>query len=69
MPAVRVSPKYQVVIPRHVRDAVGIEPGQRVEVLAHGDRIEIVPIRPIAQMRGFLPGLDTAVERDDDRRP
>ena len=67
MAAVTVSPKFQVVIPRGVRDALKIEPGQKIEVVAHGDRIELIPVRPIRQMRGFLKGLDTTVVRDEDR--
>lgn len=69
MPAVKVSPKYQVVIPKEVRDQIGIEPGQEMEVLLLGDRIELVPVGPIREMRGFLRGIDTAIEREPDREP
>ena len=69
MPAVKVSPKYQVVIPKEVRDHLDIEPGQEMEVLLLGDRIELVPVRPIREMRGFLRGIDTTIEREPDREP
>ncbi len=69
MPAVRVSPKFQVVIPREVREAMQIEPGQQVEVLAYDHRIELIPVRPMPEMRGYLAGIDTSVERDADRAP
>ncbi len=62
-----VSPKYQVVIPRSVREALGIKPGQKVHVLRHGDCIEYIPVRPMRSMRGFLKGMDTHVPRDPDR--
>jgi AbrB family looped-hinge helix DNA binding protein len=64
---VTVSPKFQVVIPLEVRRALGIRPGEQLQVFSYGDRIELVPVRPIREMRGFLKGLDTTVERDPDR--
>ena len=67
MEAVLVSPKYQVVIPRAVRAALGIRPGQRMQVIQYEDRIELVPIRPMHEMRGFLKGIDTTIEREPDR--
>jgi AbrB family looped-hinge helix DNA binding protein len=69
MPSVTVSSKYQVVIPRAVREALRIEPGQRVEVLAHDGRIEVIPVYPMPDMRGFLAGIDTDVPREEDRAP
>lgn len=63
----KISPKYQVVIPKSVREALELKPGQMVQVIAHGDRIEMIPARPITEMRGFLAGIDTAVERETDR--
>ncbi len=67
MATVTVSPKYQVVIPSALRRALGIRPGQKIEVLAYEGRIEFVPVRPMKAMRGFLPSLDTRVPREDDR--
>lgn len=67
MATVKVSPKYQVVIPREVRESLGIRPGQRVQVVAYEDRVEFIPLKPMKQMRGFLKGIDTTVERDEDR--
>ena len=64
---VTVSPKYQIVIPRQIREEMQLEPGQVVQAVAYGDRIELIPIRPMRQMRGFLKGIDTSVEREDDR--
>ena len=67
METVTVSPKYQVVIPRSVREPLGIRPGQRVQVVRYDDRIELIPLRPIQDMRGFLRGIDTTVHREEDR--
>ena len=64
---VKVSSKYQVVIPRDVRKALHIEPGDSFEVVPHEDRIELLPVRDIRTMRGFLKGIDTTVEREGDR--
>jgi AbrB family looped-hinge helix DNA binding protein len=67
MEAVTVSPKFQIVIPRAIRDSLDIRPGQKVQVIRYGDRIELVPLRPIQETRGFLRGIDTTVEREPDR--
>jgi AbrB family looped-hinge helix DNA binding protein len=67
MPKVTVSPKFQIVIPREVRDSLSIKPGEELQVFRYGDRIELVPVRSIREMRGFLKGIDTTLERDPDR--
>jgi AbrB family looped-hinge helix DNA binding protein len=67
METVRVTPNYKVAIPRAMRKALGIKPGQRVQVIRYGDRIELIPIKPVKQMRGFLKGIDTNIERETDR--
>lgn len=64
---VTVSPKYQVVIPRVVRERLGISPGDRVQVLAYEGRVELVPVKDLKTMRGFLRGLDANIPRDNDR--
>ena len=64
---VTISPKFQVVIPKAIRKQMNLQPGQKVRVLAYGDHLSFVPVRPIKSMRGFLKGLDTKVEREDDR--
>lgn len=68
MESVRLSSKYQVVIPRRVRESMDLRPGQRVHVLPYGNRIELIPVRPVAKLRGFLKGIDTAVAREADRQ-
>ena len=67
MERVTVSSKYQVVIPRAIRQSLGIQPGQKLQVVAYGSHIEFIPVRRMSQMRGFLKGIDTTVERDRDR--
>ena len=67
MDVVTISPKFQVVIPRSVRERLSLSPGQRVQALAYDGRIELIPVRPAKAMRGFLKGLDTTVRRDADR--
>jgi AbrB family looped-hinge helix DNA binding protein len=68
MSAVTVSPKYQVVIPKEIRKSLKIQPGQKVQVIAYESRIELVPVRPLKRMRGFLKGIETRVRREPDRR-
>lgn len=65
--AVKISPKFQVVIPKEIREKLGLKPGQKVQTIVYDDRIELIPVRPIKQMKGFLKGIDTSIERDEDR--
>lgn len=67
METVTVSPKFQVVIPRAVRETLDVRVGQKVQVIVYGNRIELIPLKPIQQLRGFLKGIDTTVERERDR--
>lgn len=64
---VTISSKYQVVIPKDVRERLRIRPGQKVEAFAIGGRIELVPVRAPSEMRGFLKGMDPSFEREADR--
>lgn len=67
MDIVTVSPKFQVVIPQRVRKALKLKVGQKVQVLIYQNRIEIIPFRPLSEMCGFVEGIDTTIEREEDR--
>lgn len=67
MTTVTVSPKYQIVIPREVREKFHLAPGQKVQVIPYANRIEIIPERKISDMKGFLRGIDTSIDRESDR--
>ena len=67
MEQVKISPKFQVVIPKAVRESLRLTAGQRLQIVLYGDRIELVPVRKIGEMRGFLAGMDTRFEREPDR--
>lgn len=67
MATVTISAKFQVVIPRIIRDSLRLKPGQKLQAILCEDRIELIPVRPMRKMRGFLPGLDTTVARAKDR--
>ena len=64
---VTVSPKYQVVIPRRIRETLGIEPGPKLQAMLYAGRIELVPVRSMRDARGLFPGLDPSIEREADR--
>jgi AbrB family looped-hinge helix DNA binding protein len=67
METLTLSPKFQVVIPRPIREAMGLKPGMAMQVLQYGDRIEVIPVRPMQAARGLCMGMDTRFEREDDR--
>ena len=67
MSVVTVSPEFQVVIQREIREALRLKPGQKVQALQYQNRIEFIPVRAMREMRGFLKGIDSTVVRDKDR--
>lgn len=67
MSTVTISSKFQVVIPKDIRDELNLEPGQRVQAIAYNNRIELIPVRPLRQMRGFIQGIETDIPREEDR--
>lgn len=67
MLSIKISPKYQIAIPKKIREEMALRPGDRMQVLRWRDRLELVPIRRPSDLRGFLPGLDSTVEREEDR--
>jgi AbrB family looped-hinge helix DNA binding protein len=67
MVTVIVSPKFQIVIPKEVRERMNIQPGQTLQVVQFPGRIEFVPLQDVKSMRGFLKGIETGVKREKDR--
>lgn len=67
MNTVTISSKFQLVIPKEIRERVGIAVGDRYQVINYGQRLELVPLRPIRELRGVLAGHDLCDYRDDDR--
>ncbi len=67
MTSVTVSPKYQIVIPKEIRESMGIVSGQKVQITSYQGRIEVIPLKPMKELRGFLEGIDSALLREDDR--
>ena len=67
MDTVTISPKYQVVIPKAIRAQLKLRAGQKIQAIAYQNRIELVPVKPARQMRGFLEGISTEVPRERDR--
>lgn len=67
METVTISPKFQVVIPQKVRESMGLRSGEKAKVLSFRNRIEILPMRDVRNLRGYLKGIDTSFVRDGDR--
>jgi len=68
MESVTVSTKFQVVIPRAVREQLHVRPGQKMRVIAYDDKVILIPVRPIKEARGSLKGIDTDVQREEEDR-
>lgn len=64
---VTISPKFQVVIPKSIRDSLKLKPGQKIQAFAYENRIELIPVQPMRKMRGFLRGISTDLQRENDR--
>ncbi len=67
MLSVKVSPKFQVVIPKEIRESLHVLPGQRMQVVQYDNRIELIPERDVAELKGFLKGINTEFTREKDR--
>ena len=67
MNTVVVSSKYQVVIPKEIRDSIGLKVGEKLQVISYGSRIELVPIVNISKLKGMYKGIDTKIDREEDR--
>jgi len=64
MESAKISPKYQIVIPKKIRNTLNLFPGQKVQMIVYGNRIELIPERKISEMRGFLKGINTFFKRE-----
>ena len=67
MLSVKVSPKFQVVIPKEIRESLNVLPGQQMQVIQYENRIELIPERDVGELEGFLKGIDTTFFREEDR--
>ncbi len=67
METVSISPDFQITLPPAIRESLKLYPGQKLQVIQHGERIELIPTRSAREMRGFAKGIDTSVEREPDR--
>ena len=68
MDTVTISSKYQIVIPRTIREKWNIKPGQKVRLIVYGNHLEVVPVRDIKEARGFLKGMSSDIEREEEDR-
>jgi AbrB family looped-hinge helix DNA binding protein len=62
METVTVSSRFRVVIPRVIREALRIRPGQKLQVIQYENRIELIPLQSAKELRGFLKGIDTVTK-------
>lgn len=67
MGKVTVSPKFQVVIPKEIREQIGVKVGMKLEIITLGNRMELIPIEPIKKLKGSLSGMDRKIDREEDR--
>jgi AbrB family looped-hinge helix DNA binding protein len=67
MAKITVSSKYQVVIPKEIRETIGLQVGAKLEIISYGSRIELVPLQPMKKLKGIFKGIDTEIPREEDR--
>jgi AbrB family looped-hinge helix DNA binding protein len=65
MEAVTISSKYQVVIPREIREQFNLKPGQKIMFIPYNNILHVVIVPSIKQARGMLKGIDTDVLREE----
>ena len=63
MQTVTLSPKYQIVIPQAIREALELKAGEKFQVVSYDGRIELIPVRAMRQARGFLKGMRSQIDR------
>ncbi len=68
MSTTTISPKYQVVIPKDVREKLRLKSGQKMTVVTKGGVVYLIPEKPLDTFKGFLTGMDTGSIREDDER-
>ena len=66
MTEVTVSPKFQIVVPKVIRESMGIVSGQKARIMSCQGRVEVIQLKSMKEMKGFLQGIDTTVAREDD---
>ena len=62
-----LSPKFQIAIPKKIREILGLDSGVKFEIIPYDDRIELIPVKPARALKGLLKGMDTTIEREKDR--
>lgn len=67
METVTISPEFQIVIPQKIREAMGLLIGEKVKMLLFKNRIEVIPVRDVRSLRGYLKGIDSSFVRERDR--
>jgi AbrB family looped-hinge helix DNA binding protein len=63
-----ISSKYQVVIPREIREQFALKPGQKVTFIPYKRTLRVVIVPPIEEAYGFVEGIDTMDEREGEDR-
>ncbi len=67
MQTVTVSQKFQIVIPKQIREMLQLKLGQKMRVIEYNGRIELIPDREISELKGFVKGINIDFSREDDR--
>lgn len=67
MATVTLSTKFQIVIPIDIRKTMKLNSGIKLEIVPYENRIELIPLQPISELKGSLKGMDTNIIREKDR--
>lgn len=68
MNTVTISSKYQVVIPRQIREQFNLKPGSKIMFIPYNQTLRVVIVPPIEQALGLFEGIDTDPQREKEDR-
>ena len=64
MVSATLSSKYQLAIPKAIREKLDLQAGQTFTLITKGDVIELIPQRSLDEARGLFKGANPNGYRD-----
>lgn len=67
MTTITLNSDNKISLPKYIRQKLNIRKGQKFLLIPYDGRLELIMEKDIKQFRGFLSGIDTSVNRENDR--